>query len=362
MKTRPDGEGPVAGREIVVGAAGDRGGPVQIAVDGLGAPGTHGGHGPHPGNLAGDGLGVVVAEGHGAGTGAARTVKPLARPDLQQIAAQAGDLLGDLHGGALAQSHQGDHRRHPDDDAEDGERGAQDIAADLPLGQLHGFPEHQACPPALGVGDDQPVEKMDLAPGIFRHVRFVGDHQHGQLALPVEAGDQLHHFMAAGRIQVAGGFVGQQHPGFGDDGPGDGDALLLAAGKFARGMVLPAGKPNCLQGLPGAVPPLGVGHPAIDQGQLHIFQGRGPVQQIESLEDETQDSGGGARPVGRGSSARPRPLRRGNSPAVGVSRQPKMFMQVDLPEPLGPMIATNSPCSMARSMPRRADMAAGPVP
>src|SRR4051794_2473290 len=31
-----------------------------------------------------------------------------------------------------------------------------------------------------------------------------------------------------------------------------------------------------------------------------------------------------------------------------------MFISVDLPEPDGPMIATYSPCSMRRSMPRRA--------
>ena len=31
-----------------------------------------------------------------------------------------------------------------------------------------------------------------------------------------------------------------------------------------------------------------------------------------------------------------------------------MFIAVDLPEPLGPMMATNSPASMSRSMPRNA--------
>jgi hypothetical protein len=31
-----------------------------------------------------------------------------------------------------------------------------------------------------------------------------------------------------------------------------------------------------------------------------------------------------------------------------------MFMQVDFPEPLGPMIATNSPRSMVRETPRSA--------
>ena len=39
-----------------------------------------------------------------------------------------------------------------------------------------------------------------------------------------------------------------------------------------------------------------------------------------------------------------------------------MFIAVDLPEPLGPMIATNSPASMSRSMPFNARSSACPVP
>ena len=33
-------------------------------------------------------------------------------------------------------------------------------------------------------------------------------------------------------------------------------------------------------------------------------------------------------------------------PLVGLSRHPRMFMKVDLPEPEGPIIAANSPFSM----------------
>ena len=38
-------------------------------------------------------------------------------------------------------------------------------------------------------------------------------------------------------------------------------------------------------------------------------------------------------------------------PDVGLSRQPRMFMVVDLPDPDGPIMATNSPFSTTRSMP-----------
>jgi hypothetical protein len=39
-----------------------------------------------------------------------------------------------------------------------------------------------------------------------------------------------------------------------------------------------------------------------------------------------------------------------------------MFIAVDLPEPLGPMMATNSPALMSRSMPLSAISSAAPLP
>ncbi len=49
-------------------------------------------------------------------------------------------------------------------------------------------------------------------------------------------------------------------------------------------------------------------------------------------------------------------------PLVGTSRQPRMFIAVDLPEPLGPMTATNSPSATCRSTRSSACTAAWPVP
>jgi len=42
------------------------------------------------------------------------------------------------------------------------------------------------------------------------------------------------------------------------------------------------------------------------------------------------------------------------SPEVGVSRQPRMLSRVDLPDPLVPMMVTNSPSAMSNDIPRRA--------
>ena len=48
-------------------------------------------------------------------------------------------------------------------------------------------------------------------------------------------------------------------------------------------------------------------------------------------------------------------------PLLGTSRQPKMCMSVDFPDPEGPMTATYSPSPMDRETPRRAATANAPV-
>src|SRR5687768_15317327 len=49
------------------------------------------------------------------------------------------------------------------------------------------------------------------------------------------------------------------------------------------------------------------------------------------------------------------------SPLVGRSRQPRMCMSVDLPEPDGPVTATNSPFSTSMFAPRRARTVTSPT-
>ena len=49
------------------------------------------------------------------------------------------------------------------------------------------------------------------------------------------------------------------------------------------------------------------------------------------------------------------------SPAVGVSRQPMMFIRVDFPDPDGPMMETNSPFPIVRDIPRSASSVWLPV-
>src|SRR6478752_4935505 len=50
------------------------------------------------------------------------------------------------------------------------------------------------------------------------------------------------------------------------------------------------------------------------------------------------------------------------SPSLGSSRQPRMLIVVDFPEPLAPVIATNSPARTSRFTPSSARTAASPSP
>ena len=78
---------------------------------------------------------------------------------------------------------------------------------------------------------------MDGAAGAGGGVGIVGDHDDGLAVLLVERLEQREDFVAGLAVEVAGGFVAEQDVGIGDDGAGDADALLLAAGERARVML-----------------------------------------------------------------------------------------------------------------------------
>src|SRR6266545_3160312 len=82
----------------------------------------------------------------------------------------------------------------------------------------------------LGWGRATVVEEHP-AVEVGRHPGVVRDHHHRHATLVVQAGEQPDHLLAGARVEVAGGLVGQQHRGLGDQRPGDRHPLLLAAGQ-----------------------------------------------------------------------------------------------------------------------------------
>src|SRR3990167_2891931 len=102
---------------------------------------------------------------------------------------------------------------------------------------------------------DHAVHEMHDAFRICGHVGLVRDHQHGDALFGVQVPEQFHDLLAAVRVEVAGGLVGQQHLRLGDDGARDGHALLLPAREFARRVVLPTLEAHPFQRAPGQAVP-----------------------------------------------------------------------------------------------------------
>ena len=145
-------------------------------------------------------------------------------------------------------------------------------------------------------------------------------------------------------VEIAGRLVGEQHVGVGDDRAGDGDALLLAAGKLGRRMVPPVLEADLVERRHRRLAPLRLVLAAIEQGQLDILERVGAGEQVEALEDEAEIAAAEQRALVAVERLDRHALEAGTCPSVGTSRQPRMFIAVDLPEPDGPITATKSPC------------------
>ena len=83
---------------------------------------------------------------------------------------------------------------------------------------------------------------MDDAPGVAGDLVFVCDQDDGQPLLAVELLEHVEDLDAGARVEVAGRLVGEEEGGVVDEGAGDGDALLLAAGELGRLVFEPIGQ------------------------------------------------------------------------------------------------------------------------
>ena len=101
---------------------------------------------------------------------------------------------------------------------------------------------------ALGglVGVDLAVANMHHAMRKFGDVRLVGD-QHNGVAVGVQRIEERHDLQAGLGVEVAGGLVGQENLGGVEQRPGDGHALLLAAGQLSRAVVQPGRQAHLVQ-------------------------------------------------------------------------------------------------------------------
>lgn len=98
--------------------------------------------------------------------------------------------------------------------------------------------------------------------------------------------EQGRDFLAGGAVEVAGGFVGQQHRRAHDRGAGDRHALALAAGKFVGAVVGARLEAEILQGPLHACAALGHRDAGQHQRQGDVLGGGQARHQMEALEHE----------------------------------------------------------------------------
>ena len=115
------------------------------------------------------------------------------------------------------------------------------VAVGLPLGRdphLGPHPQAELGRRLLGVAaadlvaDDAALVELDHASAhVVDHLAVVGDDDDGRAGL-VDPVEQLHHADRGDRVEVAARLVGEQQRRVVDEGAGDRDALLLAAGEL----------------------------------------------------------------------------------------------------------------------------------
>ena len=100
----------------------------------------------------------------------------------------------------------------------------------------------------------------------------MGDIDGGQAQPLLDLADLFADMAAQFRIEVRERLIEKQHLGFQDDGAGDGDALLLAAGKFGGQARAKALEAHGFQPGFGAVADFGAGQALDRQAVAHVFQ------------------------------------------------------------------------------------------
>src|ERR1700678_3803527 len=152
--------------------------------------------------------------------------------------------------------------------------------------------------PLSGTGrritDDPPVSDLDVPFHGGGDVGVVGD-DHDRGAVAVQLTEQFEDGSAGCGVQVAGRLVGHDQGGPAGQGPGNGGALLLAAGQLVRPVVAAMPQPDPLDGRLRQPAPLGDPPAPVQQAAGDVVEHAEAIEQEELLEHETDTPGPQAR-------------------------------------------------------------------
>src|SRR6218665_981501 len=230
-------------------------------------------------------------------------------------------------------------------------------------GLLHHVLDARQRVPALGLangldGDDVPhragaaCHHHDAVGQVHRLFPRMGDEKHGAGMAARHAHQLLLHHDAGLRVERAEGFIHQQHLRVEHVDPGNRHPLLHAARELVGKGLFVALQAHQCNVLPDALRSFGRRDAQAVQAEPDVVPDGLPGKERKLLEHHPPLRCPAAPRPGPGRV--PTPLSTIPQPPVGCSRPAAMRMQVVLPQPDGPTMATNSRAPTRRLTPRRA--------
>ena len=117
-------------------------------------------------------------------------------------------------------------------------------------------------------------------------IGLVRDHEHDHSSLFRDLAERGPESVARGGVEIARGFVGEDHLRLEEQGSGDGHALLLTAAEGFRTMAQAVLEALLCEKLTSSFEQFRLRDPVENARQHHVFKGGERRQQIELLEDD----------------------------------------------------------------------------
>jgi hypothetical protein len=138
--------------------------------------------------------------------------------------------------------------------------------------------------------DERAVAQLEDAVRDIEHRRVVGRDDRGDLLGPDDRPQELHDHVPGVGIELARRLVGEEEARLVRQGPGEGDALLLAAGELVRAVPRAIAQPDDLEEI--GDPPVSLAWIGVDEAErdLDVLARGQEWDEPERLEDERHDA------------------------------------------------------------------------
>jgi hypothetical protein len=197
------------------------------------------------------------------------------------------------------------------------------------------------------IGYNLSISQSDDARRVLQQSLVVGGENESKTKLAVQIAHQLDQLRSVERVQVRGGFIGQHQRGTMHDGASHRHSLAFTAGEQIGTMIGPVRQADALQGRCNALPAFPHSNGLDQQRELDILSGCENGNEVEGLKDEADLF---PAQVGKPTGAQGSGVGAFNADAAtgGPVDAADQVSSVDLPLPLGPAMARNSPALTAR--------------